>query len=127
MVPAFFVCFSHDFEKCRNFVAHLNPAYKQKISHESKVQDNILPVIEEVNQSDGLVLTSPIFYGRWTGQMQTFIERFTFPWVSYEDLSITPQRKMPVTLIYNTELWNEEFLRAFEAGKQMAEKIKAKA
>ena len=119
--------------------------------------------------------------------MQTFIERFTYPWLSYEDFSITPQRKMPLALIltmngmpsdaeavhnnmnteenfilaklgdieridacntlqvknydryemdamnpegrkkYNTEHWEEELQQAFDAGKRMAEKIKANA
>ena len=158
-----------------------------KASHECKIKDGLLPVIQEVNQSDGLVLASPVFFGRWTGQVQTFIERFTYPWLSYEDFSITPQRKMPLALIltmngmpsdaeavhnkmnteenfllaklgdmdridvcntlqvknydryemdamnpegrkkYNAEHWEEELQQAFDAGKRMAEKIKANA
>ena len=39
--------------------------------------------------ADGLVLGSPIYFGEVTGQMRAFLERLSFPWLSYNDYSMT--------------------------------------
>lgn len=55
--------------------------------------------MEEIAQADGLVLGSPIYFGDVTGQMRTFLERLCFPWLSYNDYSLTAPKRMPVVLI----------------------------
>jgi multimeric flavodoxin WrbA len=55
--------------------------------------------LEEIAQADGLVLGSPIYFGDVTGQMRTFLERLAFPWLSYNDYSMTAPKKMPVVLM----------------------------
>lgn len=57
------------------------------------------PVLEEIAQADGLVLGSPIYFGDVTGQMRTFLERLAFPWLSYNDYSMTAPKRMPVVLV----------------------------
>jgi len=142
-----------------------------------------MPVLEEIAEADGLVLGSPIYFGDVTGQMRTFLERLAFPWLSYNDYSMTAPKWMPVVLMetmngtpernnsqgygsmeyciqtalgepehliaYNTyqvknyerfelasfseeakrqwcdEHWEQDLQKAFDAGKQMAEKILA--
>ncbi len=72
---------------------------KGKASNVCKFKDALTPILEEIAQADGLVLGSPIYFGDVTGQMRTFLERLAFPWLSYNDYSMTAPRKMPVTLI----------------------------
>ena len=156
---------------------------KGKPSNVCKFKDALTPVLEEIAEADGLVLGSPIYFGDVTGQMRTFLERLAFPWLSYNDYSLTAPKRMPVVLMetmnglpernnsqgygsmeyciqtalgepehlvaYNTyqvknyerfelasfseeakrqwrdEHWEQDLQKAFDAGKQMAEKILA--
>ena len=72
---------------------------KDKASNVCRFNDALTPVLEDIAQADGLVLGSPIYFGDVTGQMRTFLERLTFPWLSYNDYSMTAPKQMPVILI----------------------------
>ncbi len=72
---------------------------KGRASNICRFKDALTPVLEEIAQADGLVLGSPIYFGDVTGQMRTFLERLTFPWLSYNDYSLTAPKRMPVVLI----------------------------
>ena len=154
---------------------------KGKASNVCKFKDALTPVLEEIAQADGLALGSPIYFGDVTGQMRTFLERLAFPWLSYNDYSMTAPKRMPVVLMetmngsidrnnsqgydsmeycinaalgqvehvnaYNTyqvknyerfelagfseeakrryreEHWQQDLLKAFDAGKRMAQAI----
>jgi multimeric flavodoxin WrbA len=156
---------------------------KGKASNVCKFKDALTPVLEEIAEADGLVLGSQIYFGQITGQMQAFLERLAFPWLSYNDYSMTAPKRMPVVLMetmnglpdknnsqgygsmeyciqtalgepehlfaYNTyqvknyerfelasfseeakrqwrdEHWEQDLQKAFDVGKQMAEKILA--
>ncbi len=154
---------------------------KGRASNVCKFKDALTPVLEEIAMADGLVIGSPIYFGDVTGQVRTFLERLAFPWLSYNDYSLTAPKRMPVVLMetmngtaernnsqgygsmetciaaalgepehiiaYNTyqvknydryelagfseeakrqwrdQHWEQDLKKAFEAGKQMAEKI----
>jgi len=156
---------------------------KGRASNVCKFKDALTPVLEEIAEADGLALGSPIYFGDVTGQMRTFLERLAFPWLSYNDYSMTAPKHMPVVLMetmngtpernnsqgygsmeyciqtalgepehliaYNTyqvknyerfelasfseeakrqwrdEHWEQDLQKAFDAGRQMAEKIMA--
>ena len=72
---------------------------KGRASNVCKFKDALTPVLEEIAQADGLVLGSPIYFGDVTGQMRTFLERLAFPWLSYNDYSMTAPKRMPVVLL----------------------------
>lgn len=72
---------------------------KGKASNVCKFRDALTPVLEEIAQADGLVLGSPIYFGDVTGQMRAFLERLAFPWLSYNDYSLTVPKRMPVVLM----------------------------
>ena len=72
---------------------------KGKASNVCKFKDALTPVLEDIAQADGLVLGSPIYFGDVTGQMRTFLERLAFPWLSYNDYSMTVPKQMPVVLV----------------------------
>lgn len=72
---------------------------KGKASNVCKFKDALTPILDEIAQANGLVLGSPIYFGDVTGQMRTFMERLAFPWLSYNDYSMTAPKKMPVVLV----------------------------
>jgi multimeric flavodoxin WrbA len=72
---------------------------KGRASNVCKFKDALTPVLEEIAGADGLVLGSPIYFGDVTGQMRTFLERLAFPWLSYNDYSMTAPKRMPVVLM----------------------------
>lgn len=72
---------------------------KGKAMNICKFKDPLSPIMEEIARADGLVLGSPIYFGDITGQMRTFLERLCFPWLSYNDYSLTAPKQMPVVLI----------------------------
>lgn len=72
---------------------------KGRASNVCKFKDALTPLLEEIAHADGLVLASPIYFGDVTGQMRTFLERLAFPWLSYNNYSMTAPKKMPVLLI----------------------------
>ena len=72
---------------------------KGRASNVCKFKDALTPILEEIAQADGLVMGSPIYFGDVTGQMRTFLERLAFPWLSYNDYSMTAPKKMPVVLM----------------------------
>lgn len=72
---------------------------KDKASNVCKFKDALTSILEDIAKADGLALGSPIYFGQITGQMQAFLERLSFPWLSYNDYSLTAPKKMPVVLI----------------------------
>lgn len=72
---------------------------KGKASNICCFKDALTPLLTEIAHADGLVLGSPIYFGEVTGQMRAFLERLTFPWLSYNDYSLTAPKRMPVVLI----------------------------
>ena len=72
---------------------------KGKASNICRFKDALTPVLEEISQADGLVLGSPIYFGEVTAQMRAFLERLAFPWLSYNDYSLTASMRMPVVLV----------------------------
>ncbi|MCR4764615.1 MAG: flavodoxin family protein [Bacteroidaceae bacterium] len=72
---------------------------KGKATNICKFKDALTPILEEIAEADGMVLGSPIYFGEVTGQMRAFLERLVFPWLSYNDYSLTAVKQMPVVLI----------------------------
>lgn len=72
---------------------------KDKAQNICRFKDALTPILEEIAQADGIVLGSPIYFGEVTGQMRAFLERLSFPWLSYNDYRLTAPKRMPVVLI----------------------------
>ena len=72
---------------------------KGKAQNICRFKDALTPLLEEIALSDGLVLGSPIYFGEVTGLMRAFLERLAFPWLSYNDYSLTAPKRMPVVLV----------------------------
>lgn len=85
-----------DFKGCMSCMAC---KLKGKASQICKFKDAITPILEEIATADGLALASPIYFGSVTAEMHKFLERLEFPWLSYNDYTLTAPKKMPVVLI----------------------------
>ena len=72
---------------------------KGKASNICRFRDALSPLLDEIAEADGLVLGSPIYFSEVTGKMRAFLERLTFPWLSYNDYSLTAPKRMPVVLV----------------------------
>ena len=49
------------------------------------VKDGLSPILEKVLETDVFILGSPIYFGSVTGEMQSFLERLQFPFMTYTD------------------------------------------
>src|SRR5271157_6351753 len=58
------------------------------------VKDDLAPVFKRIEETDALVLGSPIYFGTATGVTRSFIERLCFPYMTYTDPpgSLFPRR-----------------------------------
>lgn len=65
------------------------------------LRDSLAPLLEECKQADALIFGAPIYFGRISGQMASFMERLLFPLVAYE-LNHPPMlpNKIPTLFIY---------------------------
>ena len=71
---------------------------KDKVSNVCKFKDEVTPILQEIAEADGLVLGSPNYFSEVSAQMRAFLERLVFPWLSYNDYSVTAAKRMPVVL-----------------------------
>ncbi len=85
-----------DFKGCMSCLAC---KIKDKASNVCRFNDALTPILKEIAQADGLVLGSPIYFGEVTGLMRAFLERLAFPWLSYNDYSLTAPKRMPVVMV----------------------------
>lgn len=75
------------------------------------LQDDLTPVLERVEEADGLLLGSPIYLGGETGAMHSFMERMMFHCsvYDYEKFSLL-KKTIPSVLIYTMNL-DEDTMR----------------
>ncbi len=65
------------------------------------VKDDLKSVLEKVENSDAIILGSPIYFGNTSGEMRSFMERLMFPYLVYAfpARSLFP-KKISIGLIY---------------------------
>lgn len=49
------------------------------------VKDPLTPIYQRIEQADAFILGSPVYLGSVSGQMQSFLERLVFPYLTYTD------------------------------------------
>ncbi len=74
------------------------------------VEDDLRPLLARIEKEAGaLVLGSPIYLGTVTGQMQAFLERLVFPFLTYTDPPATLfPRRIPTAFIYTMGVTEEQ-------------------
>jgi len=72
------------------------------------VKDDLSPVLERIASADALVFGSPIYLGSVSGEMQSFLERLVFPYLTYTDPpgSLFP-RMISTAFIYTMNVTEE--------------------
>ncbi len=53
------------------------------------IKDGLKPILKKAAQADAFLFGSPIYLGSITGEMQSFIERLVFPYLTYADSPAT--------------------------------------
>jgi multimeric flavodoxin WrbA len=76
-------------------------------------KDALTPIFEKLAETDALILGSPVYFGSVTGEMQSFLERLQFPFLSYTDppSSLFPE-KIRTGFIYTMNV-DENIARQF--------------
>lgn len=74
------------------------------------VRDGLSPVLEKLALADAVFIGSPVYLGTGSGEMRSFLERFTFPWLTYENPPGTVfPRVMPVGFFYTMNVAEKDF------------------
>lgn len=64
-------------------------------------KDDLKPVLDEILESEGLIVASPIYFGDVTGMTRNFFERLWFPGYAYSDEIFPYTKPVPVRLIFD--------------------------
>ncbi|MDQ7096114.1 flavodoxin family protein [Desulfosporosinus sp. PR] len=65
-------------------------------------KDDLKPLLERIEQSDVIVLGSPIYYGNLSGQMRSFTDRLLFQYLDYGARGTGPKPKNFKTALITT-------------------------
>jgi multimeric flavodoxin WrbA len=73
------------------------------------VKDDLKDIFKEIEESDALILGSPIYFGTVTGEMRSFMERLMFPYLTYTQppQSLFP-KKIKTGFIYTMNITEEQ-------------------
>lgn len=84
------------------------------------VRDDLEPIFKKIESSDVLIFGSPIYLGNITGQIQSFLERLVFPYLTYADPpdSLFP-KKITAGFIYTMGL-TEKLMNEFGYNQRFA-------
>ncbi|HWQ78729.1 MAG TPA: flavodoxin family protein [Anaerovoracaceae bacterium] len=74
------------------------------------VNDGLKPVLQKIEEADGIILGSPIYLVEVTGEMRSFLERLIFQYLVYdENRTMLLSKKISCGLIYTMNV-PEEYL-----------------
>lgn len=73
------------------------------------VPDDLAPIFKKVEQADAIILGSPMYLGRITGEMASFLDRLVFQYLMYSDppQSLFP-KNIPAAFIYTMNVTEEQ-------------------
>ena len=72
------------------------------------INDELKPLLARIEQSDVIVLGSPIYYGNLSGQMRSFTDRLLFQYLDYGGRGMGPKPKNFKTALIATMNVNDE-------------------
>lgn len=84
------------------------------------VKDDLTPLLQQIRETDLLILGSPLYFHTESGEMRSFLERLLFPYVTYTPgyASIFPGRSM-TALVYTMNV-PEERMPAYHQDASVA-------
>jgi len=72
------------------------------------LNDELKPLLERIEQSDAIVLGSPVYYGNLSGQMRSFTDRLLFQYLDYGGTGTGPRPKDFKTALIATMNVNDD-------------------
>jgi multimeric flavodoxin WrbA len=72
------------------------------------VNDDLKPLLENIEQADAIVLGSPVYYGNLSGQMRSFTDRLLLQYLDYGGTGTGPKPKNFKTALIATMNVNDE-------------------
>lgn len=73
------------------------------------MRDDLTSVLEKIQDSDAVILGSPIYLGNVTGEVRSFLERLIFPLVEYTKTPKLTPKKIRTGLIYTMNVPENAF------------------
>lgn len=65
------------------------------------VNDELTPILKSIEEADGIILGSPVYFGTASAEMRAFMERLLYPYVVYEtDPPVPFKKRISTGLIY---------------------------
>ena len=104
-----------DFKGCRSCLRCQTK--ESKFKDACAYKDGITDILKESAYADGICFASPIYFGDITAETRAFMERLYFPWLSYDDYSTNPPKRMPSAFIYTMNVnveYHEEMNATFD-------------
>ena len=69
------------------------------------VNDELKPVLQKIEETDVLILGSPIYFGNVTGEMRSFVERLMFQYLVYnKEYTSLRKKDIPTGFIYTMNI-----------------------
>ena len=75
-----------------------------------QLKDELKPLLERIEQSDAIVLGSPVYYGNLSGQMRSFTDRLLFQYLDYNATGRGSKPKNFKTALIATMNVNDDIL-----------------
>ena len=64
-------------------------------------RDELTSILKKIEEVDGIILGSPVYFGTASAEMRAFMERLLYPYVAYEaDSSVLLKKKIYTGFIY---------------------------
>ena len=67
------------------------------------LRDDLSIVLDKAHEADAIVMGSPIYFGETTGEFRSFLERFLFQYLNYDDYTkpLSPAKKAAMIYTMN--------------------------
>ncbi len=77
------------------------------------IKDDLMPIFREIENSDAIILASPIYYSSVSGEMKSFLDRLFFSYMTYTNprQSLFP-KKINVGFIYTMNITEQELMNS---------------
>ncbi|MDE4908134.1 flavodoxin family protein [Methanogenium marinum] len=72
------------------------------------IDDDVTPLLAEIEEVDAVILGSPIYFGAETGLMRNFMERLLFPYISYSSGPTLFPKELRAGFIYTMNMKDED-------------------
>ena len=73
------------------------------------LRDDLTAVLDKVHEADAVILGSPIYFSEITGEARSFLERFLFQYLNYDDYTQPLSPKKRIGLVFTMNISEPKF------------------